>query len=152
MADFGFVVSKGQVEAYYERVRNNDPATARLVIVPLEASGLEAQGALEDSLTLAEVLDGATNEQTTMGRKYWTDTDLAALEKDYGNNWVDANAPDVQWAAATGNPLGAVVICYDPSAGADSTIIPLTHHTFALTPDGSDVNCILNAEGFHRAT
>jgi hypothetical protein len=152
MADFVFVISKGRVAEFSERVNNNDPATARFCIVPLEASGLEAKAALEDSLTLAEVLDGTTNEQTTMGRKYLTDADLGALLPDMTNNWMDVDMPDVTWSAATGNPLGAVVICYDPTGGADSTIIPIGHCDFVVTPDGTDITAIVNIEGFYRAS
>ena len=101
---------------------------------------------------MAEVLDGTTNEQTTMGRKFLTDADLAALAPDYTNNWMDADIPDITWTAATGNALGALVIGYDPNSSADTAIIPLTHHTFVVTPDGSDIIAQINAEGFYRAT
>lgn len=152
MANFVFNIAKGRVAEFYNRVEGNDPATSRIVIVPLEASGLEAQSALEDSLSLAEVLDGATNEQATMGRKYWTDAETIPLEPDYANNWMDVNAPDVTWSAATGNAIGALVIAYDPNSSADSAIIPLTYHDFTVTPDGSDIVAQLAADGFYRAT
>lgn len=152
MADFVFNIAKGRVAEFYTRVNDNDPSTARLVIVPLESSGLEAQSALEDSVSMAEVLDGTTNEQTTMGRKYLTDAELGVLLPDTTNNWMDADIPDIVWSAATGNAVGAIVIGYDPATSADSAIIPLTHHTFAVTPDGSDITAQINAEGFYRAS
>jgi hypothetical protein len=152
MANFVFVISKGRIAEFSERVNNNDPATSRFVIVPLEASGLEAQAALEDSLTLAEVLDGTTNEQTTMGRKYLTDSDLGVLLYDTTNNWMDVDMPDITWSNATGNAVGALCLAYDPSAGADTTIIPMGHFDFAVTPDGTDITAVVNAEGFYRAT
>lgn len=152
MANFIFNIAKGRVAEFYNRVDANDPSTARLVIIPLETSGLEAQAALEDSVSLAEVIDGTTNEQTTMGRKYLTDTDLAALAADNVNNRMDADVPDITWAAATGNPVSAIVIAYDPATSADSAIIPLTHHDFAVTPDGSDIVAVIAATGFFRAS
>jgi len=139
MANFVFNIAKGRAVELYNRVDINDPAAATIVVVPLETSGLEAQSALEDSLTLAEVLDGATNEQTTMGRKTLTDADIAAFTNDTTNNRNDLDLPDQVWLAATGNAISALVICYSPSAGADSTIIPLSHHDFVVTPDGSDI-------------
>ena len=139
MANFVFNIAKGRAVELYNRVDINDPAAATIVVVPLETSGLEAQSALEDSLTLAEVLDGATNEQTTMGRKTLTDADIAAFTNDTTNNRNDLDLPDQVWTAATGNAISALVICYSPSAGADSTIIPLSHHDFVVTPDGSDI-------------
>jgi hypothetical protein len=152
MSDFVFVQAKGRVAEYYQRVKNNDPATARLVIIPLEATGLEAKAALEDSLSVTEVLDGATNEQATMGRKYLTDAELGVLLPDYTNNWMDADIPDITWTGAAGNAVGALVVAYDPNSSADSAIIPLTYHDFAVTPDGSDIVAQINAEGFYRAT
>lgn len=152
MANFVFNIAKGRVAEFYNRVDSNDPSTARLVIIPLEASGLEAQAALQDSVSLAEVLDGATNEQTTMGRKYLTDAELSALTADNVNDRMDVDIPDITWTAATGNAVGAIVIAYDPATSADSAIIPLTHHDFAVTPDGSDIVAVIAATGFFRAT
>jgi len=152
MANFVFVIAKGRVAEYYNRVQANDPATARLVIIPLQSSGLESQANLEDSVSLTEVLDGATDEQTTMGRKYLTDTELSALSPDYGNNRMDVDIPDIAWLAAAGNAVGALVIAYDPNSSADSAIIPLTYHDFAVTPDGSDITAQIAAAGFFRAS
>ncbi len=154
MADFVFNIAKGRVAEFVNRVKSNDPGTSRLVIIPLESSGLEAQSALEDSASITEVLDGATNEQTTMGRKFLADADLAAgagSTPDNTNNRMDVDIPDITWALATGNAVGSIVVGYDPNSSADSAIIPLTHHTFAVTPDGTDIVAVINAAGFYRA-
>jgi len=152
MADFVFNLAKGRVAEYANRVKQNDPTTARLVVIPLETAGLETQAQLEDSNNITEVLDGTTNEQITMGRKYLTDTDAIVLTEDETNNRMDVDIPDITWATATGNALGALVIGYDPNSSADSAIIPLTHHTFAVTPDGSDIVAQIAAAGFFRAS
>jgi hypothetical protein len=152
MADFVFNIAKGRVAEYANRVKQNDPATARLVIIPLEATGLETQAQLEDSDNITQVLDGTTNEQTTMGRKYLTDADAIVLTEDEANNRMDVDIPDITWTAATGSALGGLVIGYDPNSSADSAIIPLTHHTFAVTPDGSDVVAQVATAGFFRAS
>jgi hypothetical protein len=152
MADFVFNISKGRVAEYANRVKQNDPATARLVIIPLEAAGLETQAQLEDSDSISQVLDGTTNEQTTMGRKYLTDVDAIVLTEQEAGNTMDVDIPDITWSGATGNAIGALVIGYDPNSSADSAIIPLTHHTFAVTPDASDIVAQINAAGFFRAS
>lgn len=152
MADFVFNIAKGRVAEYANRVKQNDPATARLVIIPLEAAGLETQVQLEDSDSITQVLDGTTNEQTAMGRKYLTDAEAIVLTEDEANNRMDVDIPDITWTAATGSALGALVIGYDPNSSADSAIIPLTHHTFAVTPDGSDVVAQVATAGFFRAS
>jgi hypothetical protein len=139
MANFVFNIAKGRAVELYNRVDTNDPGTSQITVVVLESSGLETQANLEDSLNLSEVLDGTTNEQTTMGRKNLTDTDIVAFTNDTTNNRNDLDLPDQTWTGATGNAVGALVICYNPTAGADTTIIPLSHHDFAVTPDGSDI-------------
>lgn len=152
MANFVFNIAKGRVAEYANRVKQNDPATARLVIIPLETAGLETQANLEDSVSITEVLDGATNEQATMGRKFLSDADAIALNPDYPNNRMDVDLPDITWSGATGNAISALVIGYDPNSSADGAIIPLTHHDFVVTPDGSDIVAQIAAAGFFRAT
>ena len=152
MAGFLFNIAKGRVAELYNRVKQNDPATARLVIIPLEATGLEDQATLQDKTTITELLAGTTNEQTTMGRKYLTDADISALAPDQVNDRMDVDIPDITWTAATGNAIGGVVIAYDPDQSGDGSIIPLAHFTFAITPDGSDVVAVVNAAGFYRAS
>ena len=61
--------------------------------------------------------------------------------------------PDQVWTAATGNVISKVLICYDGNTGAgtDANILPMTHHDFTITPDGSDVTAQIAAAGFGRA-
>ena len=142
MANFVFNIGKGRVVEYYNRVENNDPSTSALIVIPIETAGLEAQSALEDSDNVTELLDGATNEQTTMGRKTLTDTELAALPApDDTNNRYSLDLPDITWTAAAGNAISALVVCYDADTGAgtDANIIPLTYHDFITTPTGTDI-------------
>jgi hypothetical protein len=146
-----FNVSKGRVVELYARVKNNDPGTSRLVLVPIETTGLEADAALIDSLSLAEVIDGATNEQTTMGRKFLTDADLAAFPgPDTANDRYDVSLPQVTWTAAAGNAISKIVVAYDPATSADSAIIPLTMFDAVATPDGNDL--VLTTGVFFRAS
>jgi hypothetical protein len=142
VANYVFNIAKGRVVEYYNRVENNDPAASALIIVPLETAGLEAQSVLEDKDDLAAVLSGTTNEQTTMGRKTLTDTELAALPApDDTNNRYSLDLPDWTWAAASGNAISGFLVCYDndTAAGTDSNIIPLTFHDLIVTPTGTDI-------------
>lgn len=142
MANIVFNIAKGRVIELYNRVKSNDPANSALVIIPIETSGLEADSALIDSASVAEVLDGATNEQTTMGRKTLTDAELAALPApDYTNDRYDVSLPTVTWTAATGNAISKLLIAYDSdtTSGTDSNLIPLTMFDFAVTPSGADI-------------
>jgi len=142
MANVVFNIAKGRVVEFYNRVKANDPANSALILVPLETTGLVADATMIDYDDLATLLAGATNEQTTMGRKTLTDADLVALPApDDTNDRYDIALPTVTWTAATGNPISKICVCYDSdtTGGTDSNILPLTLFDFAVTPDGSDV-------------
>src|SRR5690606_17675026 len=106
VADFVFNSAKGSF-AHYAGLPGSDDA---LVLVLLEASGLEADTTLKDHDTLASILAGSSSEQTTMGRK--TVTSVTVTVDDTADE-VRVDIPDQTWEAATGNPVGALVVCYD---------------------------------------
>jgi hypothetical protein len=124
-------------------------ASDALILVPLEASGLESDALLRDKDTLADALAGTTNEQTTVGRKTLAGVTVTV---DDTNDRVNIDASDVTWTAPTGNPIGAMVICYDPDStgGTDADLIPVTKADVAWTPDGN--NFTLSISDFFRAS
>ena len=142
MANIVFNIAKGRVVELYNRVESNDPANSALILVPIETAGLESDATLIDADTLAAVLAGATNEQTTMGRKTLTDAELAALPApDDTNDRYEVSLPTVTWTAATGNAISKILVCYDSdtTGGTDANIVPLTMFDFAQTPSGADI-------------
>lgn len=153
MANVVFNIARGRIRTYYDNVDGNSPAASALIVVPVEASGLETDATLVDHDTLSALLAGTSNEQTTMGRKTLTDTDLSAPAQDDTNNRLDLAAPAVTWTAATGNAIGAVVICYDADTGAgdDTAVVPLVKLDVAFTPDGSDLTVDISG-GFYRSS
>lgn len=153
MANIVCNIAKGRIVELYNRVKSNDPANSALILVPIETSGLEADSVLVDKDDLAAFLAGTTNEQTTMGRKTLTDADLVALPApDDTNDRYDIALPAVTWAAASGNAISKILVCYDgdTTAGTDSNIIPLCYFDRAETPSGSDI--VLSAGAFFRAS
>ena len=155
MANFVFNIAKGRIVEFYNRAENNDPTNSALILVPLSASGTEAQG--QDLTTLAAVeADANFAEQTGGGwvRKTLESAQLAALPAaNNTDNRYDIQLPSVTWTApsAASNTTG-LLVCYDSdtTGGTDSNIIPLTHHDFVVTADGNDV--ILNVGDFFRAS
>jgi hypothetical protein len=126
-----------------------------LILVPLSASGTEAQGQDLDDLAAVEA-DANFAERTTGGwvRKPLESAQLAAFPApDDTNNRYDVSLPSVTWTAPTAaNNTTGLLVCYDSdtTAGTDSAILPVSHHDFAVTTDGNDV--ILNAGVFYRAS
>lgn len=155
MADFTFNIAKGRLVEFYNRVESDDPSASALILVPLSASGTEAQGQDLDTLAAVEA-DANFAEITTGGwsRKTLTQTELAAFPApDDGNNRYGVQVPSVTWTSvAVGNNTTGLLICYDADTGAgtDSNIVPLTHHTFTVTTDGNNV--VLNVGDFIRAS
>ncbi|WP_042170100.1 hypothetical protein [Streptomyces sp. NBRC 110035] len=133
MANLVFNTALGRLAHYASLPATNDA----LVMVPLEAAGLVDDATMRDYDDLGSLLAGASNEQTTMGRK--TLTGVTATVDD-ANDRVNLDAADVTWTAATGNAIGAVVIGYvpDTTAPSDAAVIPLTKHDVTMSPDGSD--------------
>ena len=153
MANITFNISKGKVAAYYDRVKSNDPSTSALVLTPIETSGLEADATLIDADTVAAVVSGATNKQTTMGEKVLTDAELASIPApDDANDRNERSLPTVTWTAAAGNAISKILVSYRPDTGSasDSTDIPLTMFDFAQTPSGSDIQ--MTGGTFFRAS
>ena len=65
MATFTFNIALGKVAYYASLPAANDA----LVLIALETNGLEADSVLKDKDDFASVVAGATNEQTSVGRK-----------------------------------------------------------------------------------
>lgn len=145
MADFVFNIAKGIVKHYASLPAANDA----LVVIPVEASGLETDATLKDYDTVSALLAGSTNEQTTAGRK--TVTSVTPTVDDT-NDRYDADFADQTWTALTGNAIGALIVAYDPdtTGGTDADLIPLTKHDWAVTPDGSDATATVAV--FYRAS
>lgn len=146
MADIVMNIAKGRVNSYAALAGTGNAA---LILVPIETTGIEADATLQDYDDLATLLAAANNEQTTMGRKTITS---ATVTPDDSNNRNDADFADQTYTSATGNPISAFLVCYDPdtTGGTDSTIIPLTKHDFVATPDGT--NIIVGVSTFFRAS
>lgn len=156
MADGVFNIAKGRVNEIHNRVNDNDPTNAALVVVLLQTA--EADATLEDYDTLSALLAGSNTEATftNYARKVLTDTDVSATSVDDTNNRQDADIGDQTYSSAGGaanNTLAKLLICYDSdtTGGTDANIVPLTHHDFVITTDGSDIVAQINAAGYFRA-
>ncbi len=156
MADQVFNIALGRVAELYNRVDQNDPTNAALIVVAIDTSASDAT--LKDLDTLSAVLgDGNTAEvtNTNYARKVLTDSDIAAFAPDDANDRVDLDIPDQTWTGvAAGDSWTDLLICYDndTGGGTDANIVPMTQHDFAVTPDGSDITAQVDANGFYRAS
>lgn len=153
MANFTFNVALGRVRQYFNNVDSGSPANSRIICVPIETAGIEADATLRDYDTLQALLAASNNEQLTIGRKTIPAADITITEDDT-NERVDIDMADLTYAAATGNAISALVLCYDPdnTGGTDADLIPLLKFDFVVTPDGSDIVATVNAAGIFRSS
>jgi hypothetical protein len=142
MGNIVFNIAKGKV-AYYCGLPAADDA---IICVPIETTGIVADATMRDYDTLSDILAGASNEQTTMGRKTVTSVTVTV---DDTNDRTNCDSDDITWSAATGNAISALVICYDPdtTGGTDSDMVPIAKYDFVTTPNGSDITAKIGASG-----
>jgi hypothetical protein len=145
MADIVFNIAKGRIAHYASLPATNDA----IIVVPVEATGLEADSALRDYDTLALLLAGATNEQTTIGRKTAANVTVTV---DDTNDRVNIDCDPLVWTTPSGNQIGALIFCYDPdtTGGTDADLVPLTKHDWVITPEGDSITATVT--DFARAT
>ena len=136
MGNFVFNIAKGKVKWYVEQVDGS--GNERLVLIPLESSGLESDATLIDKDDVAAVLSGTTNEQTTAGRK--TISSATTTVNDTSDRWEGDFADQTYTAIAASNAIAQWVVAFDAdtTSGNDSNLIPLTCNVLAWTPDGNN--------------
>tara|TARA_R110002049_G_scaffold281333_1_gene460879 strand:+ start:40873 stop:41358 length:486 start_codon:yes stop_codon:yes gene_type:complete len=158
MANGIFNISLGRGIELHNRVVNNDPANAGLVVLFLKVA--EADATLQDYATLGAILAEAGNTEadfTNYARKVLTDADISAAVVDNVNNRYEADIPDqtfVDAGGASNNTLVKLLVCYDPdtTAGDDTAIVPLAHLDYAETTTGSSIVAQINVAGYYRAS
>jgi hypothetical protein len=134
------------------RVKNGDPAAARLYVIPLSTS--VAQATAEDVDDFAALITAGAVEQTAGGWSRITiaAADITALAPDDTNNRYDADFIDLVWAGPTaGNNTTGLVVCYASVATpTNAQLMPISHHDFVITADGSQVTGTVAV--FYRAS
>lgn len=151
MADGVFNIAKGRA-AYYATL----PATNDGLVLALFQTVPDSDSALIDRTTFAAITAASNVEATftNYARKVLTSVTVTV---DNTNDRVDVDIADQTWTAAGGavnNTLAKLIIGYDPDTigGTDADIIPLTHHDFVTTTDGSDLLAQIATSGFYRAS
>ncbi|GAA0969768.1 hypothetical protein GCM10009555_017500 [Acrocarpospora macrocephala] len=145
MGNIAFNISLGRIVYDMSLPGANDA----LIIIPIEASGIESDNTLRDYDDLGSILAAANNEQSTMGRKTVTSVTVTINDTD---NRAEVDIADQTWTAAAGNAIAALIFAYDgdTTGGTDSNIRPLTKHDCSMTPDGSDFTSTIT--DFFRAS
>lgn len=153
MADIVFNIAKGRVAAYAQNVEDNSPAGCELVLIAYNSSATDDAMGDADTITALEAVANC-DEVTNVG---YSRIDIVAagitITVDDTNNRVDVDIADQTFSSiSAGDAWTDLVVAYDPTgSSADTALIPLTKHDFAVTPDGNDIVAQVNASGFFRA-
>lgn len=146
MANGVFNISKGRA---VEKIAD---AATNVGVMLLKAN--ESESTLIDRTDLADLIAQAGNTEADF-TNYARKTGLTGtITVDNTNDLVDVDFPDQTWTSAGGasnNTLTKAVVYYEEAA-ADASRIPMTHHDFAATTDGTDLNLQVSANGFLRIT
>lgn len=146
-SDIVFNVAKGRIAYYASLPAANDA----LILVLLKSSGLVSDATMKDYDDLAAILAGASDEAdfTNYARKTLASVTVTVNDTD---DRVDIDCDDVVYTSAGGasnNTMGKAIICYDPdtTGGTDSSIIPLSAHSYDGTTDGSTITLTMPTGG-----
>lgn len=158
MATTGSVVCRQGYGAtrYYATLPGSSDA---IVLIFLQASGLQDDDVLRDYDTVAQVLAGGNKECNAANYVRKQITSGATITLDNTNNRVDVGLPTTTWTALgamTGansqQNIAKLLVCYQPntSTGTDSTLLVLSAHYYPFIADGSD-RIVPFPNGYYRA-
>ena len=146
MAKFVFNYAKGKV-GYYGTL---PAASDALIAVAIKTSGIEPDSTMIEHTALDDLL-ALSNEQTTVGRKTLGSVTSTV---DATNDKLVVDAADFTYSTASGDPIGAIVVCYVPNTGTstDADIIPLLKYDFSAVPAGTDIPVQISTNGLYAAS
>lgn len=136
--------ARGKIGYYMADALGLNPANSRMTIVVLEVA--QADDTLNNHDELGALIAAANTEATATNlnstRDETDDTGITAnTPDDTGNTHKAVKDADVTWTSVSGTAAVKLLCCYDAdnAAGTDTDIVVLTHHDFAVTPNGGDI-------------
>lgn len=154
MANYAFNIAKGRIGEFAYRVKNGDPANSRLYAVAIKTDVAQGTAIDVDDFAAFVSAGGVEADNGSYAKKVLAAADIATVASDDTGDkyWVDLN--DITWSAiAAGNAWVAIIICYaSVLTPSNAQMIPLTHHDFAVTPDGSDIVAQVATAGMWSAS
>jgi hypothetical protein len=122
-------------------------ANSRIVIVVLQAA--EADDTLNNYDDLGALLAASGNTEATASgyaRKSHAAAGITYSVDDTANTAKAVIDADDTWTAVTGSAFVKLLVCWDGdnTAGTDANIVVLSHHDFAVTPNGGDITADYN--------
>jgi len=123
-----------------------------IVVVLLQASGLQADATLRTNQYLSGLLSAGNTEATftNYARKVLSASDIT-VSINTGTHVNTVDISDQVWSAAGGavnNSIGALITCYRPtSASTDAQILCLTKHDYVISTTGGNLTATIPSIG-----
>lgn len=152
MGNAAFNVAKGRAIELVNRVKVGDPSASRLYAIPVDRAAV-SDATLIDCDDFAAVISAGVTERNANGwsRITLAAADITAVAPDDTNDRQAGDTIDLSWAGPTAGAVSDIVFCYAAVASpTNSQLVPLSVHTFVITPDGSAVSATVT--DFYRAT
>lgn len=114
----------------------------------------ESSGTLGDYDTFAAILGSTGNIESTATNYARKTSQSGIVTVDDTNDLTSLDMADQTWTSfGTTAQLAIVglVTGYEDSTG-DSGIVPISFHSFAVSPDGSDVTAQINTSGLCKSS
>lgn len=158
MANQVFNIARGRIGYYMADALGLSAANSRMTIVVLEAA--EADDTLRDYDELGALLGAAGNTEATSTGYSREETAAAGITVTIDDTANDAQAEkdaDHTWTSvsqAGSEDWVKLLCCYEAdNTGADTAVVPMTHHDFSVTPNGGDITADFDqTNGFWRST
>ena len=153
MANGVFNIAKGRVQQYADNVEQNSPAGCELVLILMEANETESTLIDRDSINAVFAEAGSTEATfASYARIDLVAADLTVTTDDSGDTAFYTSADKTWSSATTGTTLTKLIVAYDPTgSSADTNLIPLTHHDFSATTNGSDLTADFGTKIFEAS-
>lgn len=120
-------------------------------VVLLQSSGLQVDSTLNNYATLSTLLASNTEAAFTNYARIWLSGSSITVSVNTSTGVTTVSISSQVWnsaGGATNNTLGALLTVYRPtSATADSGILPLTKHEFAVSTTGGNLTATISSIG-----
>lgn len=154
MANYVFNIAKGRVGELATRVKNGDPGTSRLFLVALKTDVTQATAIDVDDFAAFVTAGGAESDNSGYAKKTLAAADIVTPAPDDAGDKFVVDINDQTWTAIlAGNAWVALLVCYSSvTAPTNGQMTVMTHHDFAVTPDGSDITAQIATAGIFNAS
>lgn len=153
MANYLFNIAKGRAGEFAYRVKNADPSASRLFLIAISTDVAQATAVDVDDFGAFVTAGGVEATNGSYTKKTIAAADVIAVGPQDASDTYTFDINDMTWTAvAAGVSWVALILGYSSvTSPTNAQIVPISHHDFAVTPDGSDITAQIASGGIYSA-